>query len=152
MRLGAAWVLVLLWTGPVQGPWFGTWKLNFEKSSSNGSDRRYKRMTLRIEPWQDGLRVIYDMVGPRGEVSHLEWTGKFDGRDYPVEGVDYVLTSAYSPVDDHAYQIAVKVDGTPAATTKVAISADGKTLTTLTTEMNAQGQKVTSTAVYDRVD
>jgi len=90
------------------------------------------------------------MVGTRGGVTHMEWTGKLDGKDYPVQGVDYVLTNAYTPVDDHHYQIVIKVDGEIVATANVAVSADGKTLMTVTTEKNALGQTNTTTAVYER--
>jgi hypothetical protein len=129
-------------------PWFGTWKLNPAKSTAN-SESRFKRVTLNVEPWQDGLKVTYDMVGIRGGITHMEWTGKFDGKDYPVQGVDYVLTNAYTRLDEQSYQIVIKVDGTLAATAKVVVSADGKTLTTSTVEKNAKGESVTTT-VYDR--
>ena len=135
--------------GEPQGPWFGTWKLNPEKSMSN-SESRFKRVTSKIEPWQDGLKVTYDMVGTRGGFTHMEWTGKFDGKDYPVQGVDYVLTNAYTRLDEQSYQIVIKVDGAVAATAKVVVSPDGKTLTTSTVETNARGKSVTSTTVYDR--
>jgi hypothetical protein len=125
-------------TGEASPPWFGTWKL------TTNSDR-YKRVTSKIEPWEDGLKVTYEMVGTRGGVTHLEWRGKFDGRDYPIQGADYVLTNAYTLVNDHSYQIVVKVDGAVAATTKVEFSPDGKNLTTVTTEKN-----VTTTAVYNK--
>src|SRR5438105_2192170 len=88
-------------------PWFGTWKLNFEKSTQD-RNARFKRATSKIEPLEDGLRVTYDLVGIRGGVTHLEWTGKFDGKDYPVEGVDYVLTNAYRRLDDRSYEIVSK--------------------------------------------
>ena len=133
----------------LQAPWFGTWKLNFAKSTGN-PDTRFKKVTTQIEPWEDGLKVTYDAVGSRGGITHLEWSGRFDGRDYPVQGVDYVLTNAYSQIDDHTYQITIKVDGGVAATARVVISPDGKTLTTVTTEKNAQNQQVTSTTVYDK--
>jgi hypothetical protein len=105
---------------------------------------------LKVEPWQDGLKVTYDMVGIRGGITHMEWTGKFDGKDYPVHGVDYVLTNAYTRLYEQSYQILIKVDGTLAATAKVVVSADGKTLTTSTVEKNARGESVTTTVVYDR--
>ena len=129
--------------GPAQTPWFGTWKL---KTNSD----RYKSVTSKIEPSDDGLKVTYDMVGTRGGITHMEWTGKFDGRDYPVQGVDYVLTNAYSLLNALSYQIVVKVDGAAAATATVTISPDGKTLTTITAEKNARGQTINTTAVYDR--
>jgi hypothetical protein len=140
---------LLLIAGELQAPWFGTWKLNPLKSTSN-SESRFKRVTLKVEPWQDGLKVAYDMVGTRGGITHMEWTGKFDGKDYPVQGVDYVLTNAYTRLDAQSYQIVIKVDGSVAATAKVVVSADGKTLTTSTVEKNARGESVTSTTVYER--
>jgi hypothetical protein len=136
---------------PSQLPLFGTWKLNLAKSSYDPGPPPYKRSTCRIEPWQDGLRVSYDMVGLRGGVTHLEWTGKLDGHDYPLEGVDEVLSNAYTPIDDHTYDIVVKVDGRPAATARIVIAPDGRTLTTLTTTRNSQGQILKTTTVYDRL-
>ena len=149
--MGAMRIILLLmhFIAQSQEPWFGTWKLNLAKSTAD-RDARYKRGTTKIEAWQDGLKVSYDLVGVRGGVTHMEWTGKFDGRDYPVQGVDYVLTNAYSRIDDHSYQITIKIDGVLTATAKVVISPDGKTLTTSTTGNNAQGKSVTTTTIYER--
>jgi hypothetical protein len=130
-------------------PWFGTWELD-PRSGDAGRPSPYRRVTLAIGSWEDGLKVVYDMVGTRGGTTHLEWTGAIDGRDYPVQGVDYVLTNTYSPVDDRGYQILVKVDGSPAATTRVSVSLDGRHLTAVTTETDEGGRTRTSTAVYDR--
>jgi hypothetical protein len=135
--------------GESQAPWIGTWKLNPAKSTTN-RDARYKRTITKIQPWQDGIRVTYDMVGTRGGVTHMEWTGKFDGMDYPVEGLDYILTNSYKLLSDHSYEILIKVEGGVAATARVEISPDGKTLTTVTSQRDAQGQDVTTTAVYDK--
>jgi len=149
MRARIIFFGLLIVAGDARAPWFGTWKLNPAKSITN-SDARFKRLTLKIEPWEDGLRVVYDMVGTRGGVTHMEWTGKFDAKDYPVQGVDYVLTNAYTVLNDHSYQILLKVDGAVAATATVVISPDGKTLTTTTTEKNARGQSVMTTTVYEK--
>ena len=135
--------------GQSQEPWFGTWKLNLAKSTAD-RDARYKRATSKIEPWKDGIKVTYDLVGTRGGTTHMEWIGKFDGKDYPVHGVDYVLTHAYTRVDDRSYQITIKIDGAVSATAEVEISPDGHTLTTLTTGKDGQGNTVHTTAVYDR--
>ena len=140
---------LLLAAAQSQDPWFGTWQLNLAKSTTD-SDVRFKRATSKIEPWGDGLKVTYDLVGVRGGITHMEWTGKFDAKDYPVQGVDYVLTNAYSRVDERSYQIVIKTDGVVTATAKVTISADGKTLTTLTTGKNARGNTVETTTVYER--
>jgi hypothetical protein len=135
--------------GQSRESWFGTWRLNLEKSTVDRGVR-FKRATTKIEPWEDGLKVTYDLVGVRGGITHMEWTGKFDGKDYPVQGVDYVLTNAYTRDSDRSYQIVTKIDGVVSATAKVVISPDGKTLTTLTTGRNAQGNTVNTTSVYER--
>jgi hypothetical protein len=152
--LGVIAAAVLLGLGSLdarqQAPWFGAWQLNSAKSSARTAPSPYKRVTTRIEPASDGLRVTYDMVGTRGGVTHMEWTGRFDSRDYPVQGVDYVLTNAYRRIDDRSYEILVKVDGRLAATAVAVVSPDGNTLTVSTAERSASGSSVNTTAVYDR--
>ena len=140
-------VFLVLQSPPV---WVGTWRLNPEKSLGN-SDSPYKRTTFTISPWEDGLRVAYDLVGIRGGVTHLEWNGRFDGKDYPVQGIDFVMTNAYSRVDDHTYSFVIKREGRVSGNVKVSVSADGRTMTAVTTGKNAQGQDMRTTAVYDKL-
>ncbi len=136
--------------GQEQAPWFGTWQLNPARSTERSEPSPYKRVSFRIEPADDGLRVIYRMVGTRGGVTHMEWSGRFDGKDYPVQGNDNALTNAYRRIDDRAYQIVIKVDGQAAAVATARVSADGATLTVATAERNAQGLTVNATAVYEK--
>jgi hypothetical protein len=144
--LGSNQVLI----GQAPASWFGTWELDAQSANPRRATP-YKRVILTVEPREDdGLKVTYDMVGTRGGTSHMEWTGAFDGSDYPVQGVDYVLTNAYSRVGDPGYSIVVKVDGAVRATTRVTLSPDRNRLTTVTTEKDASGRTVESTAVYDR--
>jgi hypothetical protein len=128
-------------------PWFGTWHLVLAPAGRFESPV-YKRVTTRIEPWDQGVRVTYDLVKTRGGVEHREWTGRFDGKDYPVQGLDYVLTNAYRVIDDRSYGITIKRDARVVATAVAVVAADGRTLTVTTTEQDAEGRPVTSTAVY----
>src|SRR5688500_14621503 len=143
-----------------KAPWYGTWQLVQPAPAGRFDAPPYKKVTLRIEPWEerrpgvpgdreDGLRVVYDMVRTRGGITHVEWQGRFDGRDYPVQGMDYPLTNAYRPIDDRSYEIIIKVDGQPAATATAIVSPDGGTLTVTTVTRDARGQQ-TTTAVYRR--
>src|SRR5215831_18079959 len=136
--------LLIALSADTQAPWIGIWRLDPARSTT-ASDR-YKRVITRIEPSGDGLKVTYEMVGTRGGVSHLEWTGKLDGKDYPVEGIDSVLTNAYTLLGDRSYRIVVKVEGVIAETAVVEVSADGKTLTSTTTRKGG----VTTLSVYQR--
>ena len=148
--VAAIFILRLTLIGQAQAPLFGTWKLNLAKSAYDPGPPPYKRSTCRIEPWEDGMKVTYDMVGTRGGITHLEWIGRLDGKDYPIEGLDDVLTNAYTRIDDRTFEVILKVDGVKAAVARIAISTDGKTLTTTTTARNAQGRSVITTTVYEK--
>jgi len=128
----------------------GTWKLNLAQSKYEAGAPPYRKGTCRIETLADGIRIVYDLVGIRGGVTHLEWDGKLDGQDYPIQGIDEVLTNAYTRIDDLTYDIVIKADGKRAATARISISPDGKSLTTVTTSRNAEGKSLRSTVVYDR--
>ena len=131
-------------------PWLGTWTVNIGRSTY--PDRpQFKRSTCRIEPWEDGIRVTYDVVHLRGGTTHTEWIGTFDGKDYPVEGIeDYVITNAYRAIDDRTYEVVQKVEGVVTAAARVAFSPDSRTMTMTTSGRNAQGKLVTTTVVYDK--
>jgi hypothetical protein len=136
--------------GQVPAAWFGTWVLNVGKSTYDPGPAPYRRATYEIQPWQDGLKVIYELVYPRGGVSHLEWTGRLDGRDYPVQGLDEVLTYAYHPLPDGSYEVVVKIDGRITARSLVTLSQDGRTMTTKTAGKGARGQDLTTTTIYEK--
>ena len=116
----------------VPATWFGLWTLNVERSTYVPGPAPYKRAAYRIEPFDNGFRVIYDMVHPRGGTTHLEWTGRMDGRDYALQGVDQAMTYAYAATGPNAWEIVVKIDGRVAARSRVTLSADGRTMTTAT--------------------
>ena len=132
-------------------PWLGTWLQDPSKPVNRFETPAYRKVTLRIAAATDGLHVTYDMVRARGGILHMEWTGRFDGQDYPVQGVDYVLTNAYRIVADRSYEIVLKVDGRQVATAVAVVSSDGRTMTVTTTERDGQGRPVESTVVYRRI-
>jgi hypothetical protein len=143
--LGGLCVLILpVASGQPRDPWFGSWALNVQKSTYDGPPP-YRRASCAIEPWNDGLKTICDMVRMRGGVTHLEWAGRFDGKEYPVQGVEEYVTYAYTRVDERSYDVVVRLDGMIAGRSRVTISPDGGTMTTVTT----QGKSVT-TSVYER--
>jgi len=94
----------------------------------------YSRATRQISSSDSTVTIVDDLVRVRGGVVHLEWTGKLDGADYPVEGVEIYLTSAYRQVDDHTLELTQKVDGRPVVRARMVLSPDGQTITTETTD------------------
>jgi hypothetical protein len=112
--------------------WAGTWTLNLERSTYIPERPPFKRATRRIDWSGEWVTIVDDIVGSRGGIVHLEWTGRFDGADYPVQGIDVVLTNAYRRIDDRQYELVQKMDGKVIATARLSLSADGRTITTVT--------------------
>lgn len=126
----------------------GTWKLNEAKSKvSPGAP---KNTSVMIAAAGDSVKVTVDGVSADGKPSHNEWTGKFDGKDYPITGDPASDTRAYKPIDDHTLALAEKKGGKATNTGRVAISADGKTRTVSVNGTDASGKKVSITFVYDK--
>ena len=96
------------------------------------------------------MKVTYDMVHPRGGVTHLEWQGRIDGKDYPLQGIDAFVTYAYNPLSPGVYETIVKMGGRVAAKSTVSVSPDGKTMTTTTKGVDSSGRAVTTITVYEK--
>jgi hypothetical protein len=129
-------------------PHMGTWKLNEAKSKVGAGAP--KNSTVVYSAAGDSVKVTVDGVDGAGKPSHNEWTGKFDGKDYPVAGEATADTRAYTMVSDTTLTFSQKKDGKVTTSGKIVISADGKSRTVTTTTTGADGKKVDSTAVYDK--
>lgn len=146
-------LLLLVWVAGVaagfaQRPEIGTWKLNESKSViSPGAS---KMQLIVVEPDGDNMKVTSDGVQRDGKPFHNEWTGKFDGRDYPVTGADAGYTRAYTVVDDHTVVSTTKLDGKAITTARGVVSPDGKTRTVNVTGTDPDGRKIAVTAVFDK--
>jgi len=125
--------------------WVGVWTLSAVLSANSTAPRLYTRGTRQIQSTASSVTIVDDLVRIRGGVVHLEWTGTLDGRDYPVEGVEVFLTSAYRQIDDHTLELTQKVDGRAVVKAKLVLSPDGKTITTTTTD-----GVTTATTVYSK--
>ncbi len=129
-------------------PHLGTWKLNEAKSKfSPGAP---KNLTVSYEAVGDNIKATLDGVDGAGKPTHNEWTGKFDGKDYPVTGDPDSDERSYKMIDDHTLEVTVKKAGKVTITGRIVISADGKSRTITTTATDAAGKKIKSTAVYDK--
>ncbi len=85
-----------------------------------------------------------------GKPQHTEWTGKFDGKDYPLTGDPTADSRSYHKVSDHVLTLANKKDGKATTTGKIVVAPDGKTRTLTVSGTSSEGKKVTGTAVYDK--
>jgi hypothetical protein len=126
----------------------GTWKLNEAKSKLAPGNP--KNTTVVYEAAGDTVKVTVDGTNSDGSAAHNEWTGKFDGTDYPVTGDPTSDTRSYKKVNAHTLDMTIKKGGKATVTGQIVVSADGKTRTVTTSGTDAQGKKFKSVAVYDK--
>ena len=126
----------------------GTWRLNEAKSKLVPGAG--KNTTVVYEAAGESIKVTVDGVGGDGKPTHNEWTGKFDGKDYPVTGDPASDTRSYTRVNAHTLKLSDKKGGKVNLSGTVVISADGKTRTVTINGTDSMGMKVSSTAVYDK--
>jgi len=129
-------------------PSLGTWKLN--EATSKLSPGLPKNLTVVYEAVGDNIKATVDGVDGQGKPTHNEWTGKFDGKDYPVIGDPSSDSRSYKTIDDQTLELSVKKDGKVTITGRIVTSADGKTRTLTAGGTDSAGEKVHSTAVYDK--
>jgi hypothetical protein len=135
----------------------GTWKQNLAKSKYSPANLAPKGAGMtKIEPVQNGIKLVNDGVDSQNRKTHLEYTVAFDGKDVPVTstidgkpnpGQDAI---AWKKIDDYTYENIAKLKGQALTTTRLVISRDGKTRTNTVTGKNAQGQTISNTVVYDK--
>jgi hypothetical protein len=79
-------------------PQMGTWKLN--EAKSNITPGTLKFTTVTFKSMFGKVKVAGNGIDADGKPVHSEWTGNFDGKDYPVTGDPISDTRSYTKVDD----------------------------------------------------
>ena len=130
-----------------QSPFMGTWKLNEAKSTL--APGMPKNNSVAYETEGLNVKVTIDGTDGAGNGTHNEWTGQFDGKDYPVKGDPNSDSRSYARKGIHELDFVVK-KGTKVTTTgRIVVSDDGKSRTVTTRGTVATGKKFKSTALYD---
>jgi hypothetical protein len=131
-----------------QNPTLGTWKLNEAKSKIPAGSS--KNLTVTYAAAGDSIKGTIDGVDGQGKPTHTEWTGKFDGKFYPVTGDPSSDMRAIKQVDEHHYDLTVKKAGKVTMTGKAVIAPDGKSRTVTVSGMDPMGMKMEGVSVYDK--
>jgi len=131
-----------------QDVFMGTWKLNEANSIIPAGAQ--KNNTVIYEPADGNVKITVEGTDGEGKPAHSEWTGKFDGKDYPVTGDPNSDTREYTTVNDHLLRFTGKKGGKATMIGRIGVAPDGKTRTVTTTGTDAKGQKVSTTSVYDK--
>jgi len=131
-----------------QEPFMGTWKLNAAKSKIGLNAP--KNSTVVYETAGDNVKVTVDGSDRKGKPTHNTWTGKFDGKDYPVTGDPNEDVRSYTKIDDHTLGFNVKKGGKITTGGRIVVAADGKSRTVIISGTDPQGKKFKSLAVYEK--
>jgi len=129
-------------------PNMGTWKLNEAKSKLPAT--AVKNNTVVYEAAGDSIKVTVDGTDAEGKPTHNEWTGKFDGKDYPLTGDPSADTRSYKVVNDHTTDLTNKKGGKTTLSGRIVVSTDGKSRSITVSGTDSKGVKVKYTAVYDK--
>ena len=104
-------------------PNMGTWKLNEAKSKLPAT--AVKNNMVVYEAAGDSIKVTVDGTDAEGKPTHNEWTGKFDGKDYPLTGDPSADTRSYKVVNDNTTDLTNKMGGKTTLSGRIVVSADG---------------------------
>lgn len=155
--------LVLCFVGSVvcfaKDPNLGTWKLN--EANSRWSPGAPTNRTVVYESSHGDVKVTVDGTDAGGNPTHNEWSGKFDGKDYPVTGDSTSDTRAYKKIDDLdqsncaklnfcTLEFTGKKNGMVTMSGYIVVSPDGKSRTVTVSGTDPNGSKINTTAVYDK--
>jgi hypothetical protein len=131
-----------------QSPQMGTWK--FDEAKSKVPAGFAKNSTVTYVADGDKVKGTANGTDANGKPQQTEWTGKFDGKDYPLTG-DYTAdTRSFKMVDEHTLEMVTKKSGKVTTSGSIVVSPDGKTRTLHVTGTDASGKKVSSVSVYEK--
>jgi len=129
-------------------PQMGTWKLNEAKSKITPGTLKFT--TIIYKSMFGKVRVEGEGIDADGKPVHSEWTGNFDGKDYPVTGDPISDSRSYTKVDDRTLDLTVKKGGKVIDTVRMVLSADGKSRTVTVSGTTPKGKKFKNVVVYDK--
>jgi hypothetical protein len=129
-------------------PQMGTWKLNEGKSKITPGTLKNTHVVYSSMFGQ--MKVKSDGVGGDGKPVHIEWSGKFDGKDYPVTGDPNSDSRSYTKVNDRTLTTTAKKNGKVTVTGRIVVSEDGKSRTVTLNGTTPKGKKFKNVAVYDK--
>jgi hypothetical protein len=131
-----------------QSPHMGTWKLDEAKSKIPAGV--VKNSTVTYANDGDNVKVTTDGTDGDGKPMHTEWTGKFDGKEYPLTGDPTADSRSYKMIDEHTLDLTSKKSGKATNSGHVVVSKDGKTRTLQLNATDSSGKKISGVSMYNK--
>jgi len=123
----------------------GTWELNVAKSVDPP-----KSQTRTYEMIGPNLKLTDHFVGTDGQETVVVWSGRYDGKDYPVIGSAAFDAQAITASDAYRATFTTKKAGKVVGHGTRVVSPDGKTMTVSGKFTTPEGQVVNFLAVFDK--
>jgi len=127
----------------------GIWKMNPTKSKYSPGPAP-KSVTVNITSDADNIKLTSDGIDASGNPTHVEYTAKYDGKDYPITGVANADTVALERLDARTIRSTTKKGKQVVMTVTSVISEDGTTRTSTFKGKDAAGQDINNVVVYDK--
>jgi hypothetical protein len=127
----------------------GTWKMNPAKSKYSPGPTP-KSITLKVDAEENNIKINADGTDADGSPTHVEYSAKFDGKDYPVTGLPYADAVSVKRIDTNTIQATLKKGGLVVMTVTSTVSNYGKMRTSIFKGKDAQGRDVNNVVVYDK--
>ncbi len=127
----------------------GTWKMNPAKSKYSPGPTP-KSVTLKVDADENNIKINADGTDADGSPTHVEYSAKFDGKDYPVTGLPYADTVSVKRIDTNTIQSTLKKAGQVVMTVTSTVSNYGKMRTSTFKGKDAQGRDVNNIVVYEK--
>jgi hypothetical protein len=126
----------------------GHLKLNESKSKITPGTLKNTQVVYSSMAGQ--VKITADGIDASGKPSHTEWSGKIDGKDYPVTGDPNSDARSYTKVNEQTLTTTNKKNGKVTVTGQIVVSPDGRTRTVTLHGTTAEGKKFKNVAVYDK--
>ena len=127
----------------------GTWSMNAEKSMYSPGPPP-KSLTVVIESDENNYKVDATGTDGDGKPIHVQYSAKFDGKDYPATGIANADTVSVKRIDANTVETMQKKDGKVVMTVTTKVSADGKSRTSTWRGKNVEGKDVHNVVVFDK--
>jgi hypothetical protein len=127
----------------------GTWNMNAEKSKYSPGPPP-KSVTVVVESDENNYKIDATGTDADGKPIHVQYSAKFDGKDYPATGVPNADTVSAKRIDANTVETVQKKDGKVVMTITTKVSEDGKTRTSTWHGKNAEGKDVHNVVVFDK--
>jgi hypothetical protein len=134
--------------GFAQDAFMGVWKLKEARSEFSAGAAKNRTVVYEVEG--DKVKVTVDSVSSDGKPTHNEWTGKFDGKEYPVTGDPLSDARSYTKIDDRILGFNIMKGGRVITSGRIVVSGDGKSRTVTTSGTDEKGHRISKSEVYEK--